>query len=221
MLRSPFFQVFFPRLLGPALDRITLWLWSRILRSVGQGRILDNHRALCAVESDELSTIIVQVAAHRDAEVGIVVESLDEIGELAAILEMEKAAGGLGALRNRVRAGDELDPGNQVNKQVATQPLAVIRKTPPAEEAHRVKGTLRCAVEKRIPVDSRFIRIRSNRIHPGTARTVAVPVCLDRRDLSQPARVIDFLSLGVEDRTDALAANLHDAISFVSCRHHG
>ena len=93
---------------------------------VGQGRVFDDHRALGAVEADEFSAVVVQVAAQGDAEIGIVVEGFDQVGELAAILEVVKTAGGLRALRGLVDAGDELNAGEQVDEQIAAQAFAVI-----------------------------------------------------------------------------------------------
>ncbi len=65
---------------------------------------------------------------------GIVVIGLDEVGELPSILPAEESARGLRARRRRVGSGDEHDPRDQVNEEIAAQSFAVVGEAPPAEE---------------------------------------------------------------------------------------
>ena len=85
-------------------------------------RSLDDQRSFCAVEADELALIVIQVAAQVDAEIRIVVESLDKIWKFATVFEVEEAAGGLRAARHSVGAGNEMNSGNQVNEEVSGEP---------------------------------------------------------------------------------------------------
>src|ERR1700681_2203876 len=121
MLFVPLLQILVAERLGPAENRIAFGLGTSVLRAVAEGRILDDHAALGAVEADELSAVVVQIATQGDAEVGIVVESFDQVGELAAVLEVEEASARLGALRGIFGAGDEVDAGNQVDEEIAAQ----------------------------------------------------------------------------------------------------
>src|SRR5580658_361528 len=187
MLLVPLLQVLLPQCARPAINGITLWLGARVLRLEGQGGILNDQAALGAVESDELSAIVVQVAAQADAEIRIVVNGFDQVGELAAILEMEESAAGLRALRRGVGAGDEVDSGNQVNEQVAAQALAVVGEAAPAEKTYRIEGPLGSAAEKRVPVDRLLTRVGRNGINPSAAGAVAVPIGLDGGDLAELA----------------------------------
>src|SRR4029077_2697312 len=129
----------------------------------------NDHRALSAVEADEFSAVVVQVAAQGDAGVGVVVESLDEVGELAAILEVEDAAGGHRTLRGLVDAGDELNAREQVDEEIAAQALAVVFVAAPAEEANGIERDLGGVAEERVPIDSFLAGVRRNGIDPGAA----------------------------------------------------
>src|SRR5580693_6204676 len=92
MLFVPLLQVLLSQGARPASSRISFRLRTRILRLITQGRILDDQAALCAVEGDELSAIVVQVAAQADAEIRVVVNGFDQVGELASIFEVEEPA---------------------------------------------------------------------------------------------------------------------------------
>ena len=221
MIFVPLLQILIAQGLRPTENRIAFGLGTRVLRLVGQGRVLDDHGALGAVEADELSAVVVQVAAQGDAAVGIVVESFDEIGELAAILEVEQAAGGHGALRGLVDAGDELNAGEQVNEEIAAEALAVVGEAAPAEEADGIEGDFGSVAEERVPVDGLFAGVGRNGIDPGAAGRIAVPVSVDGEDFAEFAGIVNLFGLGVEDGTDALAADRDHAIVFVRGLDHG
>src|SRR5262249_53526964 len=154
------------------------------------------HRALVAVERDELSTVIVQVATERDAEVGIVVHRLDQIGELAAILEVEESAARTCPRRRRVGAGDEVDAGRQVREEIATESLSVVGETAPTEEANRIEGLLWGAPQERIPIDGLLAGIRRDGIDPRAAGGVTVPISVDGINVPEFAGVINLFRLG-------------------------
>src|SRR2546428_164107 len=118
--------------------------------------MLGHHCSFCGLERDELSALVIQVAAKDNTEVRVIVESLDEVRKFTAILPAENSTARLGALRNSVRTGNEMDSGNQVNKEVAGQSLAIVCKAAPAEEAHGAKGPFRRAIEKGVPTDGWF-----------------------------------------------------------------
>ena len=108
-----------------------------------------------------------------------------------------------------------------MHKKIAGQAFPIIRKATPPEEASRVKRTLRSADEKLVPVDGLLARVRRNGIDPRAARRVAVRRAFDEEHIAEGSRCIKFASLLVDDGTHALAANLHDAISFLHSVHHG
>src|SRR5206468_519562 len=58
-------------------------------------------------------------------------------------------------------------------------------------------------------------------IDPGAAGGIAIPVGIDGKDLAKLAGIVNLFGLGVEDRTDALAADLNHAIVFVRGLDHG
>src|SRR5260370_2164998 len=62
MLLMPRFQILLAQLLGPALGGVSLGLRTRVLRLVGERRVLDNQGALSPVETAKLSTINLQIA---------------------------------------------------------------------------------------------------------------------------------------------------------------
>src|SRR5579864_6427338 len=142
MFLVPFLQVLIAEFLRPSKDRVAFGLGARIFGLVAEGGVFDDHRALGAVETDELAAVVVEVAAESHAELGVVVHGLDEVGELASIFEMEQSATGFGALRGFVGAGDEVNAAQQVNEEIAAESLAVVGETAPPEEADRVKGML-------------------------------------------------------------------------------
>src|SRR5580704_14464259 len=184
MLFAPLLEVLLAQGARPAIGGIALGLGPHVLRLESQGGVLDDQRSLVAVEGDELSAIVVQVATQADAEIRVVVDGLDQIGELAAVLEVEEPAARLRALGNRVGAGDEVDSGNQVNEQIAAEALAVVGEAAPAEKARGIERPLRRSAKKCIPVDCLLAGVGRNGINPRSAGTVAVPICLDRGDLA-------------------------------------
>src|SRR5579862_1840364 len=169
MLFVPLLEILIAQCLRPAVNRIAFWLGTRVLGGEGQGRILDDHGALGAVEADELAAVVVQVATDGDAEVGIVVESFDEIGEFAAVLEVVEAPAGLRALRGFVGAGDEVNAGNQVDEEIAAEAFAVVGKAAPTEEADGIEGVLGSADQERVPVNRLFAGVGRYGINPGAA----------------------------------------------------
>src|SRR5215472_18378940 len=145
---APFLEVLLAQFRGPAVDRIALWLRTSVLWFKCHRRVLDGHGSFGAVKRQKTSGVIVQVAAKDHAEVGVIVESLDQVRKITAVFPAEKAAGGLGAVRDLVRAGDEMNPRNQVHKEVARQAFAIMSKAAPTEEAHGIKGALGGTVQK-------------------------------------------------------------------------
>src|SRR5438105_142234 len=217
----PFFQVFLAQFRRPAVDRVALRLRPRVLRSKCQRRVFDRHRSLGPVKRQKAAGIIVQVAAKDHAEAGVLVEGFDQVREIAAVFPAEKPASGLGALRDRVRSGDEMDARNQVNKEVTRQAFAIICKAAPAEESNGVKGTFGRTIQKSIPINRLFAGVRGNRVDPSAARAVAVRIRLDHANVAKLPRVEDFLGFCVEDTANSLAANLQDAICLLHCVYHG
>jgi hypothetical protein len=221
MVFVPFLQILVSQHGRPAVNRIAFRLGTRVLRLVGEGRVFDDHGALGAVEADELAALVVQVAAQSDAAVGIVVESFDEVGELAAILEVEQASGGLGAQGGLFDAGDELDAGEQVDEEIAAEALAVVFVATPAEEANGIERDFGRVAEEGVPVDGFFAGVGRHGINPGAAGRIAVPVGVDGEDFAEFAGIVNFFGLGVEDGTDALAADGDHALIFLRGFDHG
>src|SRR5579862_5651169 len=184
MVGVPLLEILIAQALGPSEDGITFGLGTRIFGAVGERGIFNDERALGAVEGDELSTIVVEVAAEGDAAFGIIVESFDEIGELTSIFEVEEAARGHGTLRGLIDAGDEVNAGEQVDEEIAAESLAVVGEAAPAEEADGIEVVGRRAADESLPIDGLRAGVRRNGINPGAAGRVAVPIRIDREDLA-------------------------------------
>src|SRR5579859_6323215 len=153
MVGVPLLLVLLSQGLWPSEDRVAFGLGTDVFWTVGERGVFDDQRALGAIEADKLSAIVVQVAAEGDAAVGIIVESFDEIGELASIFEVEEAARGHGALRRLIDAGDEVNAGEQVDEEIAAESLAVVGEAAPAEEADGIEVVGRRAADESLPID--------------------------------------------------------------------
>ena len=110
---------------------------------------------------------------------------------------------------------------NQVHKEVARQTFAIIGKAAPTEEAHGIKGALRRAVQKSVPINGLFAGVRGDGIDPSAAGVVAVRIRFDHENAAELSRVENFFGFGIKDGTNALAANLQDAIPLLHRVHHG
>ena len=221
MVFVPLLQILVAQFLRPTKNGIAFGLRTCVLRPEAEGRILDDHRAFGAVEADELAAVVVQVAAQGDTEVGVVVESLDEVGKLAAIFEVVEASAGLGALGGLFRAGDEVDSGNQMDEEITAQAFAIIGVAAPAEEADGIEGALGRGAEEGVPVDGFFAGVGRNGLDPGAAGGIAVPVSVDGEDLAELAGIVNLFGFGVKDGADTLAADCDHAIGFVGGFDHG
>src|SRR5437667_4865450 len=102
-----------------------------------------------------------------------------------------------------------------MDEKVSRQAFSVVRKTTPAEKSFRAERTFGRAIEECIPVNSLLARVRRNGIDPGSARRIAVPMGLDMTHLAELARIINFLSLGINNGADPLASHLHDAVALL------
>src|SRR6516162_9950744 len=196
MVFLPFAQIFRAQLFRPTVDGIVLRLLSSVLRLVSQGGVLNYHGSLGTVKADEFSAFVIQIAAQENPEVGIVVESLNQVGKVPTIFPAKKPPTRLSTFGHGVCAGNEVNAGDQMHKQVASQTFAIIAKAAPAEETDGIKGPLERTVDKGAPVDGLLAGIGGNRIHPGAARVVAVPIGLDRGYVAEFARVVDLLGFG-------------------------
>ena len=112
-------------------------------------------------------------------------------------------------------------PESKWTNRSPAKPFAVVGEAAPAEEACGVKGPLRRAHEKCVPVDGLLAGVGRNRINPGAARRVAIGRAFDEEHVAERARCVDFARLLVDDRADALAADLHNAISLLHRIDHG
>src|ERR1700685_1877614 len=97
---------------------------------------------------------------------------------------MVKTSGGFPALRGFFCAGDEVNPGNQMDEEITAQALAIVGKAAPAEEADGIEGTLGRIAEEGIPVDGFFAGVRRNGVCPGTAGSIGAPVGIDGEELT-------------------------------------
>src|SRR5260370_6509661 len=168
-----------------------------------------------------MALVVIEIAAQIRAEVRVVVESFDQIREVASVLEAEKSAAGLSSFRHRIGAGDEMNTRDCVDKEVSWQTFSVVGKTSPAEEPFRAERTLGRAIQECVPVDGLLARVRRNGIDPGPARRIAVPVGLNVTHLTELARIINFLSLGINNGADSLASNLHNPVALLRGFDHG
>src|SRR5207248_2071180 len=128
---------------------------------------------------------------------------------------------GEGLARDRIRAGNEMDPRNQMNKEVARQALAIVRKATPSEEPDWIKGSVGRPIQIGVPVDRLFVCVWWDGVDPSAAGGVAVRIRLNHEHVTEPSRVKNILGFRVKDRTDPLAANLDDAISPLRRIDHG
>src|SRR5579862_2528997 len=184
MLGVPVVQVLFTQLLRPPADSVIVRFGPRVLRCIGHGRLPDDQSAFGPVEPEKLSLIIVQIAAHRDPEVRVVVESLDQIREVPSVLVVKQTSRRLCAQWNSVGPGYEMNSRKQVNKKITTEPGAVISEAAPTEKADGIKRSLRRPIEKCIPVDGLFVCVGRNGTDKRPPRRIPVPICLDRIDIT-------------------------------------
>src|SRR5438045_6757502 len=71
------------------------------------------------------------------------------------------------------------------------------------------------AVDECVPVDGLRAGVGRNGIDPGAAGGIAIPVSVDGSDFAELAGIVNLLGFGVEDRTDALAADRDHALVLV------
>src|SRR5215469_8398683 len=162
-------QVFIAQLLRPAIDRISFRLRARILRREGNTLSANDGRALGSIKGDEVTLIVVQIAAQIDTEIWIVVKRFNQVWKVAAIFEMEQSASRLGPLRDRIDAHDEADAGNQMHEEIARETLAVVAEAAPAKEPLRAKRAFRCVPKKGVPINRLLAGIWWNGIDPSAA----------------------------------------------------
>src|SRR3954470_4947137 len=127
-------KVFVAQFFWPPINRVAFRLRTRVLRRVRQVLAPNDRGSLGSVEGDEVSLVIHQVATQINPEIRILIKRLNQVRVVPSIFEMKQPAGGLGPFGSGVDAGDEADPGNQVNKQASRQSLAVIGEAAPAEK---------------------------------------------------------------------------------------
>ena len=82
-------QILVAQFFWPSINRVAFRLRTRVLRGVSQILPPDDRRSLGAVEADEVSLIIHQIAAQVDSEIRILVKRLNQIWIIAAILKVE------------------------------------------------------------------------------------------------------------------------------------
>src|SRR5271169_2929575 len=99
-----------------------------------------------------------------------------------------------------------------MDKEIAAETFSIVGKTAPAEETDRIEGNARRSGEKGAPVKVLIVDPRRNGINPGAAGGVAVPVGLNAAHFAELAGGINLSGLLVEDRADALATDLQDAV---------
>ena len=109
----------------------------------------------------------------------------------------------------------------QVDEEIAAESLAVVGEAAPAEESHGIEGVLGGAVDECVPVDGLRAGVGRNGIDPGAAGRIAIPVSIDGSDFAELAGIVNLLGFGVEDRTDALAADCDHALVLVRGFDHG
>ena len=108
-----------------------------------------------------------------------------------------------------------------MNKEVARQALAIVRKATPSEEPDWIKGSVGRPIQIGVPVDRLFVCVWWDGVDPSAAGGVAVRIRLNHEHVTEPSRVKNILGFRVKDRTDPLAANLDDAISPLRRIDHG
>src|SRR5690606_19512620 len=105
----------------------------------------------------------------------------------------------------------EMDPGEEVDEEVARDAGSVVAVVAPAEEADGFEGALGRATEEAVPVDVLGGGVGRDGVLPRADGGIAVEVDVDVVELADDAGGEELLGLGVDDGADALAADLEDA----------
>ena len=154
-------------------------------------------------------------------EFRVVVDSPLKIAEFPSILVAVDSSGGKGADGRRIGVGDVVNTGDQVHEEIPGEARAVVLVATPGNEAASVEGPFRRVAQPSVPVNGLFVGVGRDGIDPGAAVGVAIPDGFDGVHLTQPAGVPDFLGLGIKNGTDALAADLQDALVRLNRLDHG
>src|SRR5438045_2473718 len=104
-----------------------------------------------------------------------------------------------------------MDPGEQVDEEIAGNARPVLAIVAPPEETHRLERPLRRAPEESIPIDGLGRGVGRNRVLPRADCRVAVDPGFDEIQLADRTGAKQLARLCVDDRADALTADLEDS----------
>ena len=144
----------------------------------------------------------------------IIKETHHYVGHVAAVFPEAQASGCHGS-RGPMRAGDEVSSAEEVNEEIACHAAAVGLPLAPLEKVLTVKGNLGSGAEKAWPITGFGRGIGRYGVIPGPDGRVAIPVRGHHIQFSDGAGSEQFLRLGIDHRTDALAADLDYSVGRV------
>ena len=99
-----------------------------------------------------------------------------------------------------------------MDEEVASDARSVVLIVAPTEEANRVEGAFGGSSQKTVPINIFRRGVERKRVLPSSDRGVAIPPRFDHVHLADGARGDEILGLLIDDGTDALRADLKDAI---------
>ena len=132
---------------------------------------------------------VLEVGDEREGEaavgvgLGVIEQAHDDVVDVATVVPVPPAAHG-GDPGRPDGAGGVMDPGEQVDEQVAGDGRAVVPVVPPAEEPDGVERALGRVAQEAVPVDRLGRGVGRDRVLPGADVRVAVVPRLDRVDLA-------------------------------------
>src|SRR5271168_1955136 len=107
-----------------------------------------------------------------------------------------------------------------MDHQIASHAGAILLPTAPAGEPLGTKRNLRSVIEPGVPIEILRGEIGRRRILPGARGIVAAEGEFYHLNLADGSLTIEFAGFGAQGGTDALRADLHDAVVILGCVHH-
>src|SRR4051812_38565624 len=89
-------KVFVTQFFWPPIDRIAFRLRTRVLRGISQVLATNDRGSFSAVEGNEISLVIHQVATQINPKIRIFVKRLNQSGIVAPVLKVKEPARGRG-----------------------------------------------------------------------------------------------------------------------------
>src|SRR5881227_585758 len=101
-----------------------------------------------------------------------------------------------------------------MNEQVAANPGTIGAIITPTKDVLRIESDFRSIAQETVPINSLCIGVGRDRVLPGSLRRAAINPRLNQIQLADSARRKKLFCFGIDNGTDALAANLKDSTGF-------